>query len=228
MMSKSLAELGSLIDPDKDCRLDKDERSMKVRIDVPGKLHTISTAFLKTPDTPYHNAPMTLADVDGDFMAQVSVVGEINPGEKPPRERPAQNLGFTLQSAGIILYQDSKNYMRLERAGSIATARLTPIHRILVEAVRNGEPAIQPIYLDVPEGDTRLILVRRKGRIRCLFSPAGSDSLSTFREFAIEFPDKVKVGLVASNISAQPFTATFQGFALLSDHTQIHQELDEE
>jgi hypothetical protein len=108
------------------------------------------------------------------------------------------------------------------------TARLTPVHRLIVEVVQEGKQAIKPIYLDIPEGDTKLIMIRRKGRFRCLFVPSGSNSLHTFREFALNFPSKVKVGLVASNLSAQPFTATFQGFALISDATQIDRELEDE
>jgi hypothetical protein len=228
VMAQSLALLGALVDPSKDCRLDKDDKSSKVRIDIPGKLHTISPEIAVRKNTPVHNAPMTLADVDGDFLAQVSVTGEMNPGDKPPSDRAVRNIAFTFQSAGLVLYQDKNNFVRLERAASIFTDRLTPVHRLLVEVVRDGQQAIKPIYLDIPEGDTKLILIRRKGRIRCLFVPSGNGSLHTFREFALSFPTKVKVGLVASNISAQPFSATFQGFALISDATQIDQELDDE
>ena len=179
-------------------------------------------------NTPVHNAPMTLADVNGDFLVQVSVTGEMNPGDKPPSDRAVRNLPFTFQSAGLVLYQDKNNFMRLERAASIFTDRLTPVHRILVEAVQRrpaGDPAD---LLDIPEGDTKLIMIRRKGRIQCLFVPSGSGTVHTFREFALDFPSKIKVGLVASNISAQPFTATFQGFALISDATQIDRELEDE
>ena len=228
VMAKSLALLGMLVDPSRDCRLDKDEKTFKVRIDIPGKLHTISPEIAVRKNTPIHNAPMTLADVDGDFLAQVSVTGDMNPGDKPPSDRVVRNLKFTFQSAGLVLYQDKNNFMRLERAASIFTDRMTPVHRLLVEVVRDGQQAIKPIYLDIPEGDTKLLIIRRKGRVRCLFVPSGNNSVHTFREFALNFPSKVKVGLVASNISAQTFSATFQGFALISDATQIDRELEDD
>jgi hypothetical protein len=226
--AKSLAMLGALVDPSKDCRLDKDEKSLKVRIEVPGKLHTLSPELKSRANTPYHNSPMTLAEVDGDFMAQVAVTGEISPGSVVPKERAVRDLPFTFQGAGLLLYQDKNNFIRLERAGSVVTARATPLHRLVVEIVRDGKQAIKPIYLDVPEGDTKLIMVRRKGRIRCMFGPSGSNSIYTFREFAMNFPSKVKVGLSATNISAEPFSANFEGFALLSDATQIDRELEGE
>ena len=37
-------------------------------------------------------------------------------------------------------------------------------------------------------------------------------------------PAKVKIGLSASNISAKPFTATFENFALLTDVSIIDAE----
>ncbi len=229
VMAKSLALLGPLVDPSKDCRLDKDDRSLKVHIDIPGKVHTLGPDYEIRKNVPIHNAPMTLTDVEGDFLAQVEVTGELNPGLKLPNERLARGLGFTFQSGGLLLYQDKNNFIRLERAGSIVTNRATMLHRLVVEVVRDGKWAINPIWLDIPEGDTRLILSRRKGRIRCMFGPAGTDSIYRFRDFAsLNFPSKVKVGLTASNISAQPFTANFTGFALLGDGTQIDRELDGE
>jgi regulation of enolase protein 1 (concanavalin A-like superfamily) len=229
VMAKSLSQLGPLLDPSKDCRLDKDEKSLKIHIDVPGKLHTLSPEILGRNKTqPMHNSPMTLAEVDGDFLAQVDVVGEIKPGPTLPKETQVRNLAFTFQSAGLLLYQDKNNFLRLERAGSIVTSRLTPLHRLLVEVVRDGKQAIKPIYLDIPEGDTKLILIRRKDRIRCLFVPQGSRSLHSFHEFALKFPSKLKVGLSASNISAEPFSANFNSFALLSDATQMDPELDDD
>jgi hypothetical protein len=223
--TKSLSLLGPLIDPSKDCRLDKDESQFKIRIDIPGKLHTLSPEIAVRKNQPYHNSPMTLTEVEGDFAAFVEVIGEISPGPTPPRERAVRNLAFTVQSAGLILYQDKNNFLRLERAGSIITDRLTPLHRLIVEAVKDGQQAMKPIYLDVPDGNVMLVLVKRKGRVRCMFSLDGGRSGVRFREFALNLPPKLKVGLSASNISAQPFTATFENFALLSDVTKLDQAL---
>jgi hypothetical protein len=219
--TKSLSLLGPLVDPSKDCRLDKDESTFKVRIDVPGKLHTLSPEMVSRTNKPMHNSPMTLTDVDGDFAVIVEVTGEINPGSTPPKDRPARNLPFTVQSAGLIVYQDKDNFLRLERAGSVVTQSLTPLHRLIIEGVKDGKQAMRPIYINVPEGDTFLILIRRKGRLQCLYSPDGGRSGLRFPTFAFSLPPKVKVGLSASNISAQPFTATFANFALVSDVTKI-------
>lgn len=104
---------------------------------------------------------------------------------------------------------------------------LTPVHRLIIEAVKEGRQAMTPIYVDVPERDTLLILIRRKGRVRCLFSPNGGETTVAFREFALDLPAKLKVGLTAGNISAKPFDATFEKFTLLNDATTIDEEFGE-
>ena len=142
-------------------------------------------------NTPVHNAPMTLADVDGDFMAQVEVTGEINPGDSRPSDRAVRNLKFTFQSAGLILYQDKNNFIRLERAASIFTERLTPVHR-LIDRGRPGRQAGHQADLprhprrrhqadhDPPQGADPVPVQSRRG----------SDSVHTFREFALELPQQ--------------------------------------
>ena len=100
-----------------------------------------------------HNAPMTLTEVEGDFAALVEVTGEINPGSTMPKDRQGHTLPFTFQSAGLILYQDKDNFVRLERAGSVIIDNLQPVHRLIIEAVKDGKQAMRPIYVDMPEAN---------------------------------------------------------------------------
>ena len=48
-----------------------------------------------------------------------------------------------------------------------------------------------------------------------------------FHEFELDLPTKVNVGLTAANISAKPFGATFDNFALINDATMIDDEFGE-
>jgi S1-C subfamily serine protease len=224
---KSLSMLGPLIDPAKDCHIDKSLENLTCKIDIPGKLHTLSPELVSRNNKPLHNSPMTLTDVEGDFAALVAVTGDINPEATPPSDRQVRDLPFTVQSAGLIIYQDKNNFFRLERAGSIFSKTLRPVHRLIIEAVKDGKQYMNPIYLDVPEGDTLLILQRRKGRVRCMFLPNQGRQIVPYRDFALSFPPKVKIGLSASNISAKPFSATFENFTLISDVTKMDQALGE-
>ncbi len=223
----SLKKLGPLIDPARDCRMFKDDNRFRLTIDIPGKLHTLSPRLTDNSNRPINNAPMTLTDVNGDFVSVVQISGEINPGSTLPRDRQVRSFPFTFQSAGLIVYQDKNNFFRLERAGSIVTRSLTPLHRLVIEAVKDGKQAMEPIYRDVPETELLLVLQRRKNRIKCMFVPQGTNQIFTFRDFAFSLPSKVKVGLSATNISAQPFTATFENFTLLSNSTELDDELND-
>jgi len=224
---KSFALLGPLIDPDKDCNLVKDEDSAKLKIEIPGKLHTLSPYVVtrKNKKLPLHNAPMTVTEVEGDFAAIVEVTGDIRPGTSTPKDRQGNTLPFTYQGGGLIVYQDKDNFFRLERAASVIIDGLQPVNRLLIEAVKEGKEASGGyIYMDVPDRNILLILICRKGRVRCLFSPDGGNTLAVFREFELDLPHKVKVGLTAANISAKPFTANFENFTLLNDATKIDSE----
>jgi len=223
---RSVNMLGPLIDPDKDCTLTKDEDNLKIKIEIPGKLHTLSPEITsrKNRKVSLHNAPMTMTEIEGDFAALVEVTGEISPGSATPKDRQGHTIPFTVQSAGLILYQDKDNFLRLERAGSIIIGSLTPVHRLIIEAVKEGKQAMNPIYLDVPEKDTLLILVKRKGRVQCFFSPNGGETVVGFHEFALDLPTKMKIGLTAANVSAKPFKPTFEKFAVLNDAMLLDEE----
>lgn len=222
LKKRSVAKLGVLGDPDKDCKLSKDDNALKISIEVPGKLHTLAPEIAAKNKQPLHNAPMALADIEGDFLAVVEVTGEIRPGASPPKDPRGRKLPFTVQSAGLLLYQDKDNFMRLERAAGVMSD-LTAVHRLIIEVVRDGKQARRPIYLDVPESNATLFLIRRKGRVRCLYSPDDGKTVYVFKELELDFPNKVKVGLTAANVSTKAFTATFQNFALIDDSAKIEQ-----
>jgi hypothetical protein len=59
------------------------------------------------------------------------------------------------------------------------------------DAVAVGQPAMEL---------TGLFPIRRKGRVQCLFSHDNRSQLG-FREFALDYPAEVKIGLIASNLS---------------------------
>jgi regulation of enolase protein 1 (concanavalin A-like superfamily) len=223
----SLALLGALIDPSKDCRLDKDEDNYRIKIEIPGKTHTLSTDFLNRSGKPLYNAPMALAEVNGDFTALVDVVGDISPGTDPPRDRTSRGVPFTYQSAGLVLYQDKNNYVRLERFVSIVGPAVSPVmlHRVVVEAFKDGKAVMNPIQLNAPRGDVMLAIERRGGKIRCLVRPNGVKAAASLPGLSLELPAKVRVGLVASNISAKPFSATFGDFVLITDINKLKAEL---
>ncbi len=221
---KSLSMLGPLVDPEKDCSLIKSDDSLKIQIEIPGnKIRSLAPYVVQRTNKkkPLHNAPMTLIDVEGDFAAMVEVTGEISAGTTLPKNRQGNNVPFTFQSAGLLLYQDKDNFVRLERSAGVAIRTLQPVHRILFEVVKDGRQVPNQSYPAVREGPVCLLLMRRKGRVWCGVSANLSSPPRPIKLVELDLPKKIKIGLSASNISAKPFSAQFENFALINNETQL-------
>ena len=225
---KSFTMLTTFVDPSKDCKLERDEEAMKFKIEIPGnKVHTLATYAVSRIDKKksLHNAPMVLAEVEGDFLAMVEVTGEMSPGSTLPKDRQGNDLPFTFNGAGLLLYQNKDNFVRLERTAGIAVDNLQSIHKVLIEIVKDGKHLdTTNIYWPVREGNVQLIMIRRKGKARFQFRASDSPVSFASPEFELDLPKKVKLGLTASNISAKPFTANFEDFAVINDATLIDEE----
>jgi regulation of enolase protein 1 (concanavalin A-like superfamily) len=225
---ESFEMLRTFVDPSNDCKLVKDEEGMKIKIEVPGdKVHTLATEAMTRVDKTktLHNAPMALTEVEGDFVAMVLVTGDMSPGARLPQDRQGNDLPFTFNGAGLVLYQDKDNFIRLERTAGVAVDDLQSIHQVLVEIVKDGKRLdTTDVYWPLPEGNVQLFMIRRNGKVRFQFRPGDSDATFSAPEFDLILPSKVSVGLSASNISAKPFTATFENFAVLNDVSVIDQQ----
>jgi S1-C subfamily serine protease len=221
---KSFSMLPPLVDPEKDCKLVKSEDDMKIKIEIPGgKVRTLAPYVVQRINKrkALHNAPMSLIDVEGDFAVLVEVTGEISAGATLPKDRQGNNIPFTFQAAGLLLYQDKDNFVRLERSAGVAVDTLQPIHKVLFEVVKDGKLVPNQNYPPVPDGPVYLLLVRRKGRVMCGASLNLGTPPQPFKLIELDLPKKIKVGLSASNISAKPFSAQFENFALISNETQL-------
>ncbi|GAC1463826.1 MAG: hypothetical protein NVSMB9_01730 [Isosphaeraceae bacterium] len=169
-------------------------------VGIPGTLHILS------PELNIRNSPRLLTDVQGDFTAQVTVAGRISPGTDP-----LPNFPFTFQGAGLLLWQDENNYLRLERT-SIFSEDRRRLHQVLLEFCRGGK--ILPTTIrDARDSDITLRYERRGSEVRCSYSPDGRTWLEVKRQ-NVSFPASVKVGISASNASPNPYPARFTKFDL--------------
>ncbi len=220
-IKKMIGKLGPLVDPDKDCKLTKSEKGMS--ISIPGKLHTHAPQFKNKQGKPINNAPMTLAKISGDFLIHVRVAGEMHPGLDPASDaRTGRPLPISFQSGGIVLWQDKDNFIRLERScGTVDGSMLA--NRLLVEIYRNGKEVGEPHYLDVPAGPMSLMMFRKSGHLRCLFSK-DDKKWAILQEIAAEYSNDLQIGLVGVNMSRKPFTVEFDHFLLIDDPKEIPEE----
>jgi S1-C subfamily serine protease len=213
----SFSILGPLIDPlrqpPKDCERHRDGDILTIQVPAGVKL---LSAELNAK-----NSPMCLADVEGDFVAVVKIGGAMVPGVDPPRYKGKDILPGTYQGAGLILWQDSKNYVRLERGVQSTRGQVTLTSEALLEIVKGGK-TMAYLYKPVPDQPLYLCMRRIEGAFTFMFGPNGKQWL-THQKLAVTFPNKIQVGLVASNMSKQALTARFEDFELITDHEMLRE-----
>ena len=107
---------GRVLDPWRDCDVSLDLEHDRLKIKVPGTPHVLSA---EAPELPM-NAPRVVRRVRGDFTASVRVLGRLEPG----RSKTTHYDPF--HGAGLIVWQDPSNYLRLERAVGFINGRPHP------------------------------------------------------------------------------------------------------
>jgi tetratricopeptide (TPR) repeat protein/regulation of enolase protein 1 (concanavalin A-like superfamily) len=190
------AAWGVFVDADGGSRLV--ERGPHVEIGVPAGAFDLSAEIGKV------NAPRLLRPVVGDFVAQVTV-------SRAPRPDGRQALPgrAPFSGAGLLLWQDDRNYVRLE-VGAFVNGRGSTIRFALFEQRRAG---VLPAGLSnagtrLADAPTQLRLERR-GRSLVGLARQGSDEWREVGRFELELPPTVYVGVAAVNASQAAFTAEF-------------------
>jgi regulation of enolase protein 1 (concanavalin A-like superfamily) len=183
---------GEVDDPCEDCAITADLG--KLAIEIPGSLHDFSSG-----------APRVLQEVEGDFVAQVTV-----PGNFQPRENLA--VATNLQpwrSAGLLVWKDSGSRIRFERVHTVMNGKLMSC--LYSEAVKDAK-AVDGTYHEVPYKATILRLERRQNRFIPSYSLDGGQTwlFKPFESYVVELPAKVKVGVAAVNTTTNGFKAELE------------------
>ena len=194
---------GRVIDPDGDCRFSIEKG--RVAIAIPGTVHALSAERGQT------NAPRVLREVEGDFIAQVKVSGVC-----PPRSSSLVPARRPFRAAGLLIWLDVRNYVRLERAGmvfdgkdlSYANFELRKDSRF----ERVGDASEHP--LDGEE--TYLRLERRGGTVIASVSADGT-RWTSLEPLPVEMPSRVQIGIASTHNTSSPFEPRFEGFKLYQE-----------
>lgn len=194
---------GRLIDPDHDCTVTAAQG--KCTVQVPARLHDLN------PRNGKLNAPRVLQQVEGDFVVQVKVFGKLEPGANSTAPRSVPFNG-----AGLLLWADEKNYVRLER--NMYLVRGTPAcYPPLFEVYQDGQyqgtnpPPAKGVFF---EHESTCFRLERKGnKIAAHYSHDGK-KWTALREVTITLPPQVQVGVAALNTSDKPFAVQFHEFEL--------------
>ena len=100
---KPLGDWGMAIDPDNDCKID--DKGSALEISIPNTHHDLNA------DNNKLNAPRVVREVTGDFSITVKVTGGFKPSAKSTNPKAVPYIG-----GGIVIWQDSNNYIFLGRA----------------------------------------------------------------------------------------------------------------
>jgi regulation of enolase protein 1 (concanavalin A-like superfamily) len=195
---------GKVIDPDGDCSVKASNG--KVTISVPDTLHNLSPVIGS-------NSPRVLKDVEGDFTATVKVTGDFIPGEKATKPS-----GYPFVGAGLLIWQDEKNCIRLERnswwmADQKTHACYTPLVEYFKDGVDQGTNPGSTTNEFFKGPSTFLRLERKADKVNAYYSHDGKDWILA-KQITVDLPAKLQVGVAAVNSSDKPLAVEFEQFKI--------------
>jgi regulation of enolase protein 1 (concanavalin A-like superfamily) len=196
------ADWGKVTDPDGDCRV-KAEKG-KLTITVPAKTHDLNPLNGT-------NAPRVLRQVQGDFTATVKVTGDFKPGNVSTNPN-----GAPFNGAGLLLWQDANNFLRLERNNwwhpnlnkYICYPPLIEYYKDGNYQSTNPEATAETFF----KGNITFLRLERKGnKVTASYSHDGKQ-WTAVKEISVTLPQTLHVGVSAVNTANQPFTVVFEEF----------------
>ena len=191
------ADWGDVIDPDGDCQVLLGKETQRATILVPGTAHLLSAEMGRM------NAPRILREITGEFEVRVKVTGTSHPGGKATTTQYNPYHG-----AGILLWQDPENYVRLEIAADLRKGKVFSYANF---ELRQAGRLTVTWGLKIVDGSSYLRLERRGAVIRGAFSPDG-DHWTAFSPMIVGLKDRLKVGVLAVNSASKPLKAGLEEF----------------
>lgn len=197
---------GKALDPDGDCKFIVEKG--RLTIGLPGTDHSLSC------ERGQMNSPRVLQEIEGDFIVQVKVSGTFPTGASSivPNRRP-------FHGAGLLLWQDEKNYIRLERAETISQGK--NMSYASFEDRKEGTWGRRGDASGLPLTDiasTYLRLERRGGTVHGAVSADGVQ-WSSLEPITVELPKKVSIGINAGTNTSSPFEPVFEEFKVFTERT---------
>ncbi len=195
---------GRVLDPWRDCDVSLDLERNRLKIKVPGTPHVLSA---EAPELPM-NAPRVVRRVRGDFKASVRVLGRVEPG----RSKTTHYDPF--HGAGLIVWQDPSNYLRLERAVGFIKGRHHPY--INYELRQGGRLVVS--HGIMIENCSLFLKLRREGRVFSAWHSRDGRRWVELASVETSFDERVEVGVVAVNSSQRTFSAELERLRIEDPH----------
>jgi len=195
--SRSIEGWGEAYDPKGDCAFEVQGQRLTVR--VPGSLHDLSA---EAGDV---SAPRILRVTRGDFVASVTVAGAVRPGGEQTGRH-----AYPYHGAGLLVWQDSNQYVRLERAAILRGSQL--ISYVNFEQRSRGR-MVSSQSTSIPDEPVVLRLERQGGRLFASFSP-DAKRWTPLPDMPLDFAAELRVGVATVNTATEALKAEFDGLAV--------------
>jgi len=198
----SSKQWGAALDPSGKCSITWTNNSLAFAL--PGGIFDLSP--YQTRD---NLAPRMLRPVTGDFVAEVKVTGDFDPGLRPVMAGRAAFFG-----AGLLLWQSATNYVRLERNEWTFGPDRRQRHGPLFEYWSNHQNLIANPTLSEPffRGDSTWLRLTRVGdQLSAAYSHDGSNWVA-YKSTAVTMGNTVEIGVAVISTSVKPFQVTFTNF----------------
>lgn len=145
------------------------------------------------------NAPRVLRAVEGDFVAEVTVAGQLQPGGGR-----TSSYALPYQGAGLLVWLDRDNFIRFERAAILRGNGFFPYVNF---EQRASASMASSTGTATPEGPIRLRLERKGSTVSAAYRMEGQDWVKIPRSVGIRWwGDLLKVGVAAVNTATAPLT----------------------
>jgi regulation of enolase protein 1 (concanavalin A-like superfamily) len=192
---KPLGEWGQAIDPDGDCKIEDQGKALQIA--VPGTHHDLNA------DNNKLNAPRVMREVSGDFSVTVKVDGTFKPSSLSTNPKAVPYIG-----GGIVVWQDSDNYIFLGRAAIWRSNRISEF-AAFEEREWGTRGALN--NRGIEPGGVYLRVERRNNRVLGYTSKDGKN-WARLDPMETSYPATLKVGLYAINGCTEPITVRFEDF----------------
>ena len=198
---ETVAGWGLVVDPVGDCAFAHDGNAFTIK--VPGAHHDLWPLKGKV------NAPLVLQDVEGDFSMAV-LVEEITTAQADT-VLPGMASTASYHSAALVVWQDAKNFIRLDRSDMHNRGRA--ITSCYLQVFANGERTVE-LSTVVPDKPTNLRLTRSGDRLLAAYSQDGGKTWRDFPAQQFALSGKIKAGISALNNTSRENVARFSGLKL--------------
>jgi hypothetical protein len=195
---RDLADWGLAIDTDGDCKFTPDGKK-SLSIEIPGTWHDLNPHVNKL------NSPRVVRTIEGDFSITVKVAGEFKPLGKPQNPMSVPSSG-----GGIVVWNNSDNFIRLERFALSRGGKVTPLVVFLEREAGYQGAEHNERY---PGGDCYLRMERKGSRITGAISPDGK-KWKSLKPIDTLWPAQLKVGVSVANSSSDPHAVRFEELVL--------------